>query len=645
MTMIKLFLRNRQFRAALACTIGSCVLLAVAPAAIAQDDDRGAVPHVVAVDTSTTPSAVLVRNAGEVDDVRIAVNGVAAEVTDVVSAADAGYGIDQVVIVDNSAPSGPRLDVLKQAAEAYVDGLAANERVAVLSLPAKLEQDLTSDVSAVIAAIKRPPVMSAPTVYDAILSATKLVDRDDARFREITLVVASADAESTTTAAFARAEALSKRAQINVVALVSSDFPIGESGIYRQLAAETGGYFVATDDPAQLPTLAGEMGRDVRDLRVVQFESDQASKGGNIELTMGGHRVEVGFVPNARTQGAALSDLAGKSGGGLPFLSVFEGSNGLALILVLGAAAAGLLAYSVALLMTKEDDGLTSVLQPYSPDAEGDDDGGFAKSALLQRAVDITTQIADRQGVLVRVERMLEQADMPLRAGEALTAYVGIVIGAGVIGFVLKQSLLWMLIFAALGALAPPAIVNFKAGRRRKQFSAQLPDTLQLLAGTLKAGYSFMQGVEAVSREVEDPMGAEFRRVVTEAQLGRPVEEALEASAQRMSSADFEWAVMAVRIQREVGGNLAELLMTVAETMTARQRLRGEVQALTAEGRVSALVLGILPLGLGFMLWTINPDYMSTLTSESIGRFMLLGSTLLAGAGFLWMKKIIDIKI
>src|SRR5690606_5281092 len=130
-----------------------------------------------------------------------------------------------------------------------------------------------------------------------------------------------------------------------------------------------------------------------------------------------------------------------------------------------------------------------------------------------------------------------------------------------------------------------------------------------------------------------------------EAQLGRPVEEALEASAQRMSSADFEWAVMAVRIQREVGGNLAELLMTVAETMTARQRLRGEVQALTAEGRVSALVLGILPLGLGFMLWTINPDYMSTLTSESIGRFMLLGSTLLAGAGFLWMKKIIDIKI
>jgi tight adherence protein B len=234
---------------------------------------------------------------------------------------------------------------------------------------------------------------------------------------------------------------------------------------------------------------------------------------------------------------------------------------------------------------------------------------------------------------------------MPLRAGEALTGYVGIVIGAAVLGFILKQSLFFGLIFAVLGALIPPAVVNFKAKRRRKKFVAQLPDTLQLLAGTLKAGYSFMQGVEAVSHEVEDPMGSEFRRVVTEAQLGRPVEEALEASALRMNSPDFEWAVMAVRIQREVGGNLSELLMTVAETMTARQRLRGEVQALTAEGRVSAMVLGILPLGLGAMLWMINPEYMNLLFQESIGRIMLIGSTILAGAGFFWMKKIIDIKI
>ena len=108
-----------------------------------------------------------------------------------------------------------------------------------------------------------------------------------------------------------------------------------------------------------------------------------------------------------------------------------------------------------------------------------------------------------------------------------------------------------------------------------------------------------MQGVEAVSQEVAEPMGRELRRVVTEARLGRPLEEALEGVADRMESGDFAWAVMAIRIQREVGGNLAELLVTVAETMTERERLRRDVDALTAEGKISAIVLGILPVGLG----------------------------------------------
>ena len=145
--------------------------------------------------------------------------------------------------------------------------------------------------------------------------------------------------------------------------------------------------------------------------------------------------------------------------------------------------------------------------------------------------------------------------------------------------------------------LFPPAFLNFLASRRKKKFTAQLPDTLQLLSGTLRAGYSMMQGVEAVSQEIDDPMGRELRRVVTEARLGRPLEESLDSSAERMASADFAWAVMAIRIQREVGGNLSELLMTVADTMTQRERLRRDISALTAEGRISAIVLAILPVG------------------------------------------------
>jgi tight adherence protein B len=119
----------------------------------------------------------------------------------------------------------------------------------------------------------------------------------------------------------------------------------------------------------------------------------------------------------------------------------------------------------------------------------------------------------------------------------------------------------------------------------------------------------------------------------------------MEEMAERMGSRDFAWAVMAIRIQREVGGNLAELLSTVAETMIARERLRREVRALTAEGRISAIILGLMPIGLGLVMYSINRPYMDVLLHDSFGQILLIGSGLLAGAGFYWMKKTIEIDI
>jgi tight adherence protein B len=201
------------------------------------------------------------------------------------------------------------------------------------------------------------------------------------------------------------------------------------------------------------------------------------------------------------------------------------------------------------------------------------------------------------------------------------------------------------LVVTGLMALIPPAVVNYLGSRRQKKFVAQLPDMLQLLAGTLRAGYSLMQGVEAVSKEVTDPMGQELRRIVTESRLGRPLEEALQASADRMQSADFTWAVMAIGIQREVGGNLSELLLTVADTMVQRERLRRDVAALTAEGKISAIVLGLLPVGLGVAMYLMNPEYISVLFETTLGNILLGGAIVLAGVGFYWMKKVIEVDI
>src|SRR5690606_21259537 len=227
--------------------------------------------------------------------------------------------------------------------------------------------------------------------------------------------------------------------------------------------------------------------------------------------------------------------------------------------------------------------------------------------------------------------------NLALRPAEAIFFYfVGVALLI-LLAVALTQNAMMTLIVAGIGALLPPAILSFLAGRRQKAFNGMLPDTLQLLASTLRAGYSLMQGVEAVSQESAEPMGRELRRVVTEARLGRPLEDSMQAVADRMDSPDFAWAVMAIRIQREVGGNLAELLVTVADTMTERERLRRDVDALTAEGRVSAIVLGLLPFGLGIFIAGANPGYMDPLFEETMGRIMLFGALILMGVGFVWM--------
>ena len=161
----------------------------------------------------------------------------------------------------------------------------------------------------------------------------------------------------------------------------------------------------------------------------------------------------------------------------------------------------------------------------------------------------------------------------------------------------------------------------------------------------MRAGFSFAQGLEAVAEEASEPARRELQRVYAESRLGRPIEDAMEDSAERMHSVDLLWAVMAIRIQREVGGNLAELLDTVADTMTERERLRHEILSLTAEGRMSAWVLGIFPVVFAGVLYMIQPDYMSSLFHSTVGMMAVGVSIVMACLGFVWLRKIMAIEV
>jgi tight adherence protein B len=271
-------------------------------------------------------------------------------------------------------------------------------------------------------------------------------------------------------------------------------------------------------------------------------------------------------------------------------------------------------------------------------------DQALAETALMQRMVGITGRLADRAGLLSRTEDALEQADLPLRPPEALFFYFAGLFVVGMLGL-LVLPIPMALVLALLAGVVPVIMLHRRRRNRLREFQMQLPGTLNLLSGSMRAGFSFAQGLESVANEATQPTRRELQRVFTESRLGRPIEDALEDSAQRMTSVDLMWAVMAIRIQREVGGNLAELLDTVADTMTQRERLRLEIKALTAEGRFSGWILGIFPVAFAGVLYLIQPDYMGVLFSESIGIMAVIASAVMTFIGFIWLRKILQIEV
>jgi tight adherence protein B len=188
-------------------------------------------------------------------------------------------------------------------------------------------------------------------------------------------------------------------------------------------------------------------------------------------------------------------------------------------------------------------------------------------------------------------------------------------------------------------------ILSIRIGRRRAAFGEQLPDVLQLIAGSLQSGFSLPQAVDAVVREGSQPAASEFSRALVEARLGADLEDALNRVADRMNSTDLRWTVMAIRIQREVGGNLAEVLRTTVGTMRERAYLRRQVSSLSAEGRLSAYVLIALPLLIGGWFFYSDPSYMRPLYTTLIGLVMLVGSVVLILVGAFWMRRLIKIEV
>ena len=254
-------------------------------------------------------------------------------------------------------------------------------------------------------------------------------------------------------------------------------------------------------------------------------------------------------------------------------------------------------------------------------------------------------RFAKAQGFGEKLDAQLEAAGSNLRSGEFVVATVGAGMLGAVLGAAMLQNVVLAGVIGVVGALTPTALLRMALNKRSDKMREQLPDVLTIMASSLRAGHSFLQALDTVAREIPAPADVEFQRLVAEIRLGRPAEDALEALADRVGSADFRWAVLAVNIQREVGGNLAEILDNVADTLRERAMMRRQIKVLTAEGRLSAWVLTLLPFALALYMFAVNPAYISLLFSTQVGLIMLGVGGVLLVLGILWMRKIVDIDV
>jgi tight adherence protein B len=255
------------------------------------------------------------------------------------------------------------------------------------------------------------------------------------------------------------------------------------------------------------------------------------------------------------------------------------------------------------------------------------------------------TRFAESRGFSERLDAELEAAGVSVRSGEFVVASAVGALVFGVLGAALLGSWLLAIVIAAIGGAFPTILLRSALKKRADKLREQLPDVLTIMASSLRAGHSFLQSLDTVAKEITQPAAAEFQRVVAEIRLGRPAEDALEALAERVGSPDFKWAVLAVNIQREVGGNLAEILDTVADTLRERAMLRRQIKVLTAEGRLSAWVLGALPFAIALYMYAVNPTYIGRLWSDTYGIIMIIVALVLMVAGIIWMRKIVDIDV
>ncbi len=315
-----------------------------------------------------------------------------------------------------------------------------------------------------------------------------------------------------------------------------------------------------------------------------------------------------------------------------PLLSALLVGVGLAIAIISRAAA-----------NKRKVSDLRAVLELQALSSAKPDDAEETSSLLARSGVVAERALGDATS-LQKVSALLDRSDWSLRAGEfavvtAVVALFGAVLGFFVNGIVVA------LIFAAVAGTVPYVLMLRSVTKRRVAFEAQFPDVLDLIAASLESGASIVRALELVVEESDEPTASEFGRVLASTRMGAELSEALAVMSERLGSQDVDWTVQAMTVQQRTGGKLAEILRIVARTMRGRAEVTRELQTLTVEGRLSALILGSLPFLIAFVMLIVNPGYLKPLFHEALGIAMVITAAVLMSIGFIWMRRIVRVEV
>ena len=650
---------RRRVPALLAALVtGVVALFAVAQPSGAQD--AGPDIEVVGVDISSFPTVQLrVALSPELASSELGPDAFAITENDepvdaeITPLADQQVGV--VLAVDTSGSIRDALGAAKDAATDLLDVLPEDAPVAVIGFgaTAQVASEFTTDRAETIDAIEGLEAQGGTTLYDAVLLAVEQAEASPAERNAIVVLSDGADSDSQA-GVEETTEALADG--VDDFYLVSLQTAETDDAALAALAEAAGGRVVSASDPDALAETYVGLGQRIVNQYAVSFTSTTPDPTGTWAVGVEGSdatgSVELA-LPDRDPNAGASDDEEERALPGVLTSETDPAFYQQDWVLWVGALIVGLsLAALIALAVpsgvgseiVRRREARRSLRSDAAP-TDADDSSGAERAfdSVRSAATRMASAAVERTESTGKIDAALDRAGLVMRAGEYAALVMAIALGAGILGY-----LLFGAVIGAIGLLVPllgaGAFLNFKASRRNKAFGDQLSDALMIMSGSLRSGFGVGQAIDTVAEEMDAPLGQEFRRAILETRLGRDVEDALDGVARRVQNEDFAWVVDAMRINRTVGGDLAQILDQVGETIRARNRLKRQVSALTAEGRISALVLGFLPVGMGLVLYSSNPDYMDPLFSRTIGLVMLGVAVGLLVVGALWLKKLIDVE-